>query len=292
MRAKLSKPPILVRSSRSSGLFRAVNRINPTSYGRHTAMAVATAWAGNPPDGEYRVGAGATMFLRGDDWLDRAIYYDAFEYQVGRLLWARLRPGGVFVDVGANIGFYTLTASRLVGPQGRVIAFEPNPAVHARLKENLARNRATNVTAHACALSDEAGVVEIHTPTSETHGHASMRNLGWEAASVARVPARRLDEVLAEVERVDVLKADVEGAELLVFRGAPRTIRRFRPLMVVEYSPQRARAFGYDGGELTRLLLGYPAGYRLSLIESHRVTPLRTAEVPADYDGNVLFDPG
>ena len=142
-------------------------------------------------------------------WIRR---HATWEADVIRLLSSVVRPGSVVVDVGANIGFHTVVASELVGPGGRVHAFEPLPDTLLLLRANVWRHACSNVTIHPYAVSDHLGIVHLR-PDPEGLSGAALADTGLEAEAVT------LDEVLAG-ERVDVLKVDAEGAEPLVLYGA------------------------------------------------------------------------
>lgn len=151
-----------------------------------------------------------------------------WEADVMKLLAATLRPGGVFVDVGANVGFHTVLAAQLVGPAGKVFAVEPAPWTLQLLRANVWRS-ATAVTVLPFAASDAAGTVRL----AHEAGHRSGAHLvaGGDGGGTA-VDAAPLDELLPEIV-VDVLKVDVEGAEPLVLRGARALLERSPGLLVV-----------------------------------------------------------
>jgi FkbM family methyltransferase len=151
-----------------------------------------------------------------------------WEADLMKLLQATLRPGGVFVDVGANVGFHTVLASRLVGPSGRVVAVEPAPWTLELLRANIWRSGAA-ATVLPVAASDVSGTVHL----TDELGHRSGARLAADGG--VEVDAARLDDLLPDLV-VDVLKVDVEGAEPLVFRGAGGLIERSpRLVAVVEF---------------------------------------------------------
>lgn len=149
-----------------------------------------------------------------------------------RLL-GRLHPGGSFVDVGANIGLYTVAAGYAVGHGGRVIAVEPTPGTAEVLAQNVRLNGLLEtgvVTIHQVAVGEAAGRAQLATH-SEDSGHNSLYLTGDEDA-VVQVDVAPLDDLVPVGTPVDVVKIDVEGAELAVLRGM-RRVAEENPAMVV-----------------------------------------------------------
>lgn len=157
------------------------------------------------------------------DLIQRYVYYfGQWEPAISRWVRGYVRPGDVVVDVGANVGWYTLLAARLVGPTGRVIAVEASPTIAARLRENVAMNPAVapRVTVCECAAGDRHGVVPVYLADAENTGKTSLHAASG-AAAECTVPIRPLADILAGVElhRVRIIKIDVEGAEPQVIAG-------------------------------------------------------------------------
>ena len=149
-----------------------------------------------------------------------------------------LSPGKTFVDVGANVGIYTLAASRIVGETGRVIAFEPSIQSLPALRRNIALNHLTNVALFPVALSHVTGMAKLY------HGpNPSLNSLGKETAwseDAEEITTETLDGMVerARLDHVDVIKADVQGAEELVLRGARRLLTSMRPTIIFEIFPE------------------------------------------------------
>jgi len=197
-----------------------------------------------------------------------------YEVETVELVLSQLRSGSILVDVGANVGVFTMPAGRRVGVDGRVVAIEPSPTVFAYLAKNLALNGLSNVSLHCSAAFDrEATAVPFYEAPAHHFGMGSLAAQFGSAPTV--VPARRLDSVLGEegIERVDVLKVDVEGFEAAVFRGAERLLTGPHPPPVIfEFCDwAEARVPGSKVGEAQRLLLSY--GYRLHRLAGFRVRP-------------------
>lgn len=164
---------------------------------------------------------GYRMTLDLSDLLQRMIYLGIYEREETEIALRRLKPGMTFLDVGANVGYFTLLASSRVGPKGRVIAVEPSGYAYRRLTEVVARNGLV-VATHRLGLSDRDGVIPLYLPADETHNHSPTMVRHEGAAVAEEVPVRRLDDCLKEWDCgvIDLLKIDVEGHEAKVFAGA------------------------------------------------------------------------
>lgn len=186
----------------------------------------------------------------------RSIYYLGDWEHWDTLYWRRtVKPGWTVVDVGANLGYYALLASRLVGPQGRVFAFESTPSTYRTLLENVALNEAHNITACRVALCDFCGSVSVIEQEEDGYNRIG---LGGELGA-HRVPSLTLDRFVNErkIERIDLVKVDIEGAEYRFLQGGRATIERFRPIVAVELHPAALATFGATLEDLTRELSGY-----------------------------------
>jgi len=146
-----------------------------------------------------------------------------------------LCPGMTFYDIGANIGFFSLLAARLVGKAGRVVAFEADPEIAARLREHVARNEFDRITVEEKAVWSEAKTVFFARTDPTT---SPDRGLGHVVSSsggdAIRVSAESLDDYTWTQAPPDFLKCDVEGAEVEVFRGAQRLLKKKRPGIICE----------------------------------------------------------
>lgn len=172
----------------------------------------------------------------------------AYEPSTLRAFAAYCRPGSVVVDVGANIGQYTQFASRLVGAQGTVIAFEPVASTAALLDASMKRLGLTNVVIEHTALSDSVGTAEFIF-AKEGDKLACLADGGHYLSDDAEAPVLRetvstttLDEYVRQrgLRRVDVVKIDVQGAELKVLRGMNEVLSQWRPAVIVELTGDRS----------------------------------------------------
>jgi FkbM family methyltransferase len=164
-----------------------------------------------------------------------------YDYNNMTLLKRLLVQGGVFVDVGANVGAYSLVASEQ--PRARVLAYEPHPATFALLQENLRRNERTNVLASCAAVGDEVGTLSI----SDTPGSSTTHIATGEEGAVIKVPVVRLDVELERRELIaDAIKIDVEGFEYQVLRGAGDALSRATLVFVEVNGLSDLRGTGRD----------------------------------------------
>jgi FkbM family methyltransferase len=147
-----------------------------------------------------------------------------------------LRAGATFFDIGANVGFITLLAARLVGPTGRVVAFEPVPANAAAVRENLALNGIDWVEVHETAVARSAGRASLIVSDVSAFSRLASINVPTGARESIEVAVNSIDEFVANGARTapDVVKIDVEGAELEVIEGMRETLAEHHPVLLCE----------------------------------------------------------
>lgn len=180
-----------------------------------------------------------------------------------------LRPGMVFLDVGANYGLYTLYAAHRVGSSGCVVAIEPQPRLVGALQETVRLLSIPSVSIVNAAASDVPGKATFHIPTMAS-GTGSLLSSGGEndGGVAVDVEVSTIDEICRRqgINRVDLIKIDVEGFEYKALTGASEIIRKSRPLIWFELNPEAQQRAGVSIGELFRLFenLGYRTFYRIS----------------------------
>ena len=210
-------------------------------------------------------------------WFRLELLTQRHEMETRRQLTRLMRPGMVILDVGAHVGYYTRLFAVGTGASGRVIAFEPHPRTHQTLRDNL--RRLDNVTALQVAVAESAGQAELYdylmmSASGSLHYDESMAALQREQMSESDVAPRRqgdfemqtyrvatapIDQCLAEmnIKQVDLVKMDIEGAEMGALRGMKQTIARSPRLnLVMEYNPQALQAFGHEPTDALRETLG------------------------------------
>ena len=156
--------------------------------------------------------------------------FDSWVVDEVRRVYLKPRSRNIVVDAGAHYGFYSIMCSKLVGPKGMVLAFEPERWNFAFLLANLKMNNTRNVKAYNFALGSVNGHVKLYR-SEHTLGHSTVATSGnWSLVTV-----RRLDAVIEDVgpDRIDLIKIDVEGAELDVLKGAVGILRKFTPRLTI-----------------------------------------------------------
>ncbi|WP_293794890.1 FkbM family methyltransferase [uncultured Bosea sp.] len=222
-------------------------RMAPDSYlGRKMAYVLRRlglqSLDGAPVDIES-LGAKMRLYPSGNVCEKRVLftpqYFDAVEREQ---LTARLREGFTFIDIGSNIGAYSLFVAARAGRSARILAVEPQPDIFARLAFNIAQNPFGTVKAVACALADKPGELTLFIdPTNR--GESSVRILNSSAGTSVRVPAMTLLSLVEGegYDRIDAIKLDVEGAEDLILepflRDAPPAL--WPGFVIIEDSRQR-----------------------------------------------------
>jgi FkbM family methyltransferase len=176
-------------------------------------------------------------------------FFGSYEPELREIFRAVLPAGAVAIDVGANVGWHALLMAKLVGQGGRVLAAEANPSVRERLEGNLRANHFSHVAVIPHAIAEAEGILEFYGPQACDAGSGDGHVIGpggRAAGATIRVEARSLDSIveLARVDRLDLVKIDVEGFEWPVLRGAEKSVAKFRPHIVFEYNAEYAMRGG------------------------------------------------
>jgi len=219
------------------------------------------------------------MHLDVHSWVERKILCTGyFERWVDEFLSRSLKPGHVALDVGANSGCHTLVMASAVGQTGRVLAFEPNPRMFDRLQANVKLNRFDHVATFPMAVSDAPGQLKLFIPALADYnqglGSVHRANLEDICDEVA-VETATLDEIVQanQLLRLDLIKIDVEGHELQVFKGAQQTLKKFKPILVFEFSERQWRNAGVTPQAVEDFLTDL--GYELFVMRRGVTTSIR-----------------
>jgi len=190
---------------------------------------------------------------------------EGYEPEMRRTLEMFVRPGSVFLDIGANEGFFSVLASRLVGPRGRVIAVEPQQRLDPVIRRNLELNACANVSLFSCAISDRRGGAELHlSPDTNTGSTALYQSTRYRLPRVT-VPVTTLEDFLdqVELETVDLVKVDIEGFEYEAILGSPAIFESGRVRAIaLELHPGPIASRGLEPSAIAQFL--ERCGYSLS----------------------------
>ena len=204
---------------------------------------------------------------------DRHCYRGDAEQPVQQALRRWLQPGMVVYDIGANVGFFTLLMRRLVGESGQLFAFEPDPAVVCELKGNVQRNGCESVSVVCAAVWSSTGSVGFRRADPQQSPNRGTGSVGTNGAEDCIVrESVSLDEFVKRAPPPHLIKCDVEGAEVEVFRGASGLLAEYRPVIISE-----VHSAG-NGRELSKILGS--AEYVLQPIDSTHLlaTPIVESE--------------
>lgn len=197
------------------------------------------------------------------DFGQRLLTVGRYEPELAATLRRLLRPGQVFADVGANEGYFSVLASRLVGSSGRVLAVEPQSRLQPVLRRNFALNHADNVTITAAVVSNDIGVAELNLAPSMNTGATSLIRSTRYGLQRESVPALPLAEILtrAGLTTVDLLKLDIEGWEYEAILGSQDIFRQGRVRAItLELHPQHLEKRGLSITPIMEFLQA--AGFR------------------------------
>jgi len=236
-----------------------VSRLNPSSgdFGPVTLIAGCTRWlqARFPQRpikgltrfsnflsrwlpayrGVIQLGGGIRMVVDSNQAAERWLLYSGnYQPALTFILQQHSPPGGYCLDIGANLGFYTIKFGQWVGGTGYVAAFEANAAMVERIQDNVALNGFSQVTVVSAAVHSQPGQVEFFV--SSDPGKSSVNQIDKATKKIV-VPAIVIDEYVSEhhLPRLDVIKMDIEGNDCNALLGAVNTLTHFRPFLVFEY---------------------------------------------------------
>lgn len=208
---------------------------------------------------KMRMANDAEMILWPDDAVSIAIYLEEYEVSEITFIHKMLKPGMVFVDVGANIGLYSVIAAKLVGEKGQVYSFEPASETYNRLQLNISHNKCNNVVPLKMAISEDIGVASMKVVGDGYSAWSSLGNtIEGKEVVLQDVQTVSLDSIAHEYNllgNIDLIKIDVEGWERNVLTGARMVMSESKaPIMMVEFTEENANRNGVSCAELYRFI--------------------------------------
>lgn len=253
-------------------LLRFAFRVWPFMHGRGWILRLARLLLGHEPV-RFDVGGGALIEASLDDWMTVWTFMRRHEADASfQRSFDFLPADGVAIDVGAHIGTWSLIAARRV-PSARIHAFEPVPRQAAQLRAHVALNGAEGIVVNECAAGAEKGTAAFYAVYEENSGASSLARRGERDVEL-RVDVITLDSY---IDRADVMKVDVEGAEHLVFRGARALLSSDNgPAIFFEIDEQLCASFGVTTREVKQLLIDQ--GYGIYRWQRSRFVPVAIDE--------------
>jgi FkbM family methyltransferase len=233
---------------------------------RHAAVAAAKK-VGKPIAARWpfpvtvRLKTGRRMYVDLRSTIGQGLFVKGeFDPAVFEPIAAALSPGGAFIDVGANVGYYSMRAIDIVGERGHVHAFEIDPRPLACLRRTVRKFDLSNIHVHSVALGSSAGTVYLTKESECGNSYVATTGAGIE------VPMISFDEWISSqsIASIDAMKIDVEGFEYEVLRGAAKSLQRFRPVLVIEADDQLQARNGSNTADIERLLA--EMGYTTSVV--------------------------
>ena len=215
---------------------------------------------------EYNLLGKLKMNLYKDSVLSKPIY-EGFEVDEMSFLQSTLKEGDTFLDIGSNIGLFSLLASKKVGSTGKVIAFEPTPLTYSRFQENIILNNFSNIDARQIALSNTKGEMKFYI---SNNGYDAWNSLAPSHDDKLQesiiVPVSTLDSELQDEDKtkISLVKIDVEGWEKFTLLGGKSFFENYAPIVMVEFTEQNTFNAGYMVQDIYNVLIemGY-SWYRI-----------------------------
>ena len=221
------------------------------------------------------------------DKLAREIYFVGFVRRDCRILRHLIKPGDVVLDVGANIGYFSLLFAKWLRGKGKVHAFEPFPNTVQRLKRNLELNPKLRslVCLHEVAISDFVGTMSMFAPDNGNSGCNYLNPDGQ-----GEIAVTTLDAMVRQghFSRIDLIKVDVEGSEVALLKGAQSTFDHFRPVVMIEINPSTLARFRQTAADVVSLL--GQQRYRMACADRlGRLRPLRRLPIEGEEPNVFAF---
>jgi FkbM family methyltransferase len=231
------------------------------------------------------------MKLDLDEWIQQHIYFLGYFDPAGiKFIKNQLYEGEIFIDIGANVGSYTLVASKLVGRSGRVIAFEPASKSFLRLSKNISMNGLKNVITERKAVLDRNTRTDLYISGNHNLGMSSIFHHDSESGITENVETVTLDDYVEkhEISQVNIIKIDIEGSEILALKGMQRILERIHPRILIELKEETIIHSGYQAKNIVDFLVN--AGYNKFIIDEQGNISSDLTRQPEDYF-NFLFLP-
>lgn len=214
-------------------------------------------------------------------------WYGHYEKEIGDLLKRIVKPNNVFVDLGANIGYFSLLVAH-ISPTSSVISFEPVTDLYQRMNDNIALNRIKNIKTVNAAVGEINEEKELFVSAADNLGMSSFHKPENYSGNKDKVEVVTLDDwsKIAGLSQIDIIKLDIEGSELAALRGMKEILKEQKPVLIVEINPETLSRFGLTPYRISDFLsdLNFQG---FLILEHGRLRNLSDSEI--NYTINVLF---
>ncbi len=233
-------------------LFRTAMQFYPREYGKYSLlMKIYFPYLAPtlPTKEVVTLHDGIRMELVLNEYVQSQLYlFGTFEPATVKVLKRLVKSGDTALDIGANVGYLSLVLAKCVGNSGKVFSFEPDAKNFALLKRNLELNADCNITPISMAVSDSHQPIRLYHAKFDFNGGAhSMLPSEKHSSNFIEIPATTIDEFVNahELKKIDVIKIDIEGAEMKAFNGMSETLHQSRPFVVCELCEEHQARAGY-----------------------------------------------
>lgn len=221
--------------------------------------------------------------------VDFRIFIRKFEDQILYVFQKLLNPDSIVLDIGANIGLYSLIAAQKVKGENHIYAFEPAPKAYQNLLKNISLNKAFHITAHNCCIADFEGEITLNICVDDAYNSIGTSPI-LQIQEQVNTPVITIDAFVEKysLPKVDIIKIDTEGAEMLVFEGARKTLENFSPIIFFEINQKVLQGFDYSSKDLLIFLETY--GYQIfDINKNNQLKKFDVKNFTSDSDGLVAF---
>jgi len=220
------------------------------------------------------------------DWIQKQIFYFG-RYEVERketqYIKSIVKEGDVFFDIGTNVGYYTLMVAKRIGNNGKVFSFEPVTSTFDKLKANVEKNNFKNVSLNKIGISDISQEIEINISDADNSGMSSLIHIP-NSSKKEVIKTISLDEYLKEkeLEKINLIKIDVEGVEFQAIKGMTETLIKYSPIVLVEILSSKLGQIGKTNTEIYNLF--YKNDYKAYEYKYNTLT-----EISIPKDGSLII---
>ena len=204
---------------------------------------------GNKDKMLFNIDANLKVYLYKDSVLSRFIHTGGFEEDEIKYVLKTLKAGDTFIDIGANIGLFSLLASKKIGDNGKVICFEPAPETYKRLNENIELNQIKNVESRNLGLSDKEDELKFYiSDTGFDAWNSFAPTNDYKLRKAIDIKVSTLDKQLEDLDKstIKFIKIDVEGWEKFVIQGGKKFFQNYAPIVMLEFTEENTFNAGYN----------------------------------------------